>query len=121
MAYEEANFTVRREESMGEVGAATTEYAKFRTFQKSLLKRVHAVVTVAGTTTAHALSVFHGTASVGSIALGTATAGSVACSAILNEPIASYDQISVKTLADAAGKAHIIFEHQRAPDGTRTA
>ena len=120
MSYDDANSAVRREVFAGEAGgAATTEYDKFRSFQASKLKKVHAVVTVAGTTTGHGLGVYHGTTSIGSITLGTSTAGSAAASATLNEPLAAYDQILVKTLADAAGKAHVIYEYEALPEAVK--
>ena len=121
MSYDDANSAVRREAFAGEAGgAATTEYTKFRSFQAAKLKKVHAVVTTAGTTTAHGLGVYHGTTSVGSITLGTSAAGSGATSATLDRTIASYEQLSVKTLADATGKAHVIFEYEVTPDAVKT-
>ena len=76
MAYDDPDFSIRREFFAGEAGgAATTEYCKFRTFQKALLKKVHAVVTTAGTATTHAINVYSGTTSIGAIALSTSAAG----------------------------------------------
>lgn len=121
MSYDDANSTVRREAFAGEAGgAATTEYTKFRSFQAAKLKKVHAIVTTAGTTTGHGLGVYHGTSSIGSITLGTSAAGVGAASATLNETLASYDQVSVKTLADATGKAHVIYEYEISPDAVKT-
>lgn len=113
MAYDSAGANIRREAFPGEAGgAATTEYSKFRSFQAARLKKAHAAVTVAGTTTTHGFAVYHGTTSIGSITLGTSAAGAYASSALLNESLAKLDQISVKSLADAAGKAHIVFEYE---------
>lgn len=121
MTYADPNATVRRENFAGEAGGgATTEYCKFRSFQKARLKKVHAVVTVAGTATTHKLDVFHGTTSISSISLGTSIAGVTASSATLNEELAALDQISVKTGADAAGKAHVIYEYQTHHDAVQT-
>jgi len=79
MTYADPNATVRREYFAGEAGGgATTEYGKFRSFQKARLKKVHAVVTVAGTATTHKLDVYHGTTSISSISLSTAAAGGTA-------------------------------------------
>jgi hypothetical protein len=112
-SYSEANASVRRENFAGEAGGgAATEYAKFRSFQKAKLKAVHAAVTVAGTAAGHKLDVYHGTTSIGSIALGTSAAGVLADSATLNEALASMDQVSVKTGADTVGKAHVIYEYE---------
>ena len=121
MSYDDANSVIRREGFAGEAGgAATTEYTKFRSFQAAKLKKAHAVVTTAGTTTGHGLGVYHGTTSIGSITLGTAAAGATAASATLDRALAACDQVSVKTLADATGKAHVIFEYEVLPDAVKT-
>lgn len=121
MTYADPNATVRRENFAGEAGgAATTEYCKFRVFQKSLLKKAHAVVTTAGTAAGHKLDVYHGTSSIGTIALSTSTAGVSATSATLNEELAALDQISVKTGSDQTGKAHVIYEYQTRHDAVQT-
>lgn len=121
MAYDDPNFHVRREHFAGESGgAATTEYGKFRVFQKSRLKKVHAVVTTAGTATTHALDIYHGTDSIGSIAISTATAGSQFSSVLLDHELDALSQISVKTKADAAGKNHVIYEYEVASDAVES-
>jgi hypothetical protein len=121
MGYSDPNFTVRREQFAGETTAgATTESCKFRSFQKARLKKVHAVVTTAGTATTHKLDVLHGTTSIGTIALSTSTAGSIAGSATLDRELASLDQVSVKTGADATGKAHVVYEFEVLPDAVQT-
>lgn len=121
MAYDDPDFTTRREWFAGEAGgAATTEYCKFRVFQKSRLKAVHAVVTTAGTATTHALNIYNGTTSIGAIALSTSTAGSTASSATLDSTVSALGQMSVKTGADADGKAHVIFEYETLPDAVQT-
>lgn len=121
MSYDDPDFSIRREQFAGEAGGgATTEYGKFRVFQASRLKKVHAAVTVAGTTTGHGFAVYHGTASIGAITLGTAAAGSAGHSALLDEALATLDQVSVKSLADADGKAHIIYEYEVTPDAVQS-
>jgi len=121
MTYADPNATIRRENFAGEAGGgATTEYCKFRTYQKARLKKAHAVVTTAGTNAGHKLDVYHGTSSIGSISLGTSTAGVTASSSTLNEELASLDQISVKTGADATGKAHVIYEYHLQHDASQT-
>lgn len=117
MSYNDPNYTVRREEMGVAGGAATTEYAKFRVFQAARLKKVHAIVVTAGTVTGHGLDVYSGTTSIGTIALSTNTAGYVAHSALLDATVASMGQVSVKTLADATGVAHVIYEYHMTPDG----
>lgn len=121
MSYDAPNYNVRDERFNAAVGgAASTEYAKFRMFQAARLKRVHAIVTVAGTTTGHALDVFHGTNSVGNIPLGLSAAGAIVRSAILNEIFPTLDQVSVKTRLDATGVADVIYEYERTQDGVVT-
>lgn len=126
MQYDDPDTQVRREYFAGNAGGgATTEYCKFRSFQKARLKAVHACVTVAGTTTTHGFSVFRGTTSVGTILLGTGTAvgaagGISASSGTLNLEIAAGQQISVKSLADADGKADIIYEYEVLHDAVQT-
>lgn len=121
MSYDDPDYSIRRENFAGEAGGgATTEYCKFRSFQASRLKAVHAVVTTAGTATTHALNVYHGTTSIAAIALSTSAAGVSASSAVLNEALAALDQVSVKTGADATGKAHVIFEYEVTPDAVQS-
>lgn len=122
MSYADANFVIAREECCAVIagGGATTEYNKFRAFQSFLLKKVHAAVVVAGTATGHGFDIYSGTTSVGTIPLGTAAAGSVVHSALLNLPIASMAQISVKSLADVVGQAQIVYEYHTIPDSPQT-
>lgn len=123
MPYDSPNYTIRNEQFAGEAGgAATTEYAKFRRFQKMRLRAVHAVVTVAGTATAHGFDIFHGTTSVGALpVLGTSAAGVKVKNDAIDFDVASLDQVSVKSLADIVGKAHIIYEFENTPDGAVSA
>lgn len=127
MRYDSPNCTVRREAFGGEAGgAATTEYAKYRFFQKAKLKAVHFVRTTAGTATAHGFNIFRGTASVGAVALNTTTAaasagGEIASATGLDLTIAAGQQLSVKSLADAVGKAHVIYEYEVLPDAVESA
>lgn len=116
MGYSDPNFTVRREDCGAAGGAATTEYNKFATFQKKRLKKVHALVTLAGTATAHKFDVYHGTTSIGTIALSTSTAGSVGHSGLLDRTVDTMEQISVKSGADAVGTALIVYEYEVTPD-----
>lgn len=125
-AYSEADVAIHRDFSAGSAGgAATTAYAKFRTFRRAKLKNVHACVTVAGTSTAHKFDVYIGTSSVGSIAVGTTAAGSMV-SAVplvtggLDQVIDGTQQVTVKTGADATGTADIVYEYLNLHDGTTT-
>lgn len=121
MSYDEGNFTIRREENAGVAGGgSTTEYAKFRHFQKMRLKAVHVAVETAGTNTGHGLGIYHGTSSIGAIALSTNAAGYTASSAVLDETVDSLEQVSVKTLVDATGLARVIYEYEVLPDAVQS-
>ena len=93
-------------------GGATTEYAKFTSFQKIKLKKAHAMVTTAGTITGHGFDVYSGTSSIGTISLSTSAEYSSASSGALDATVASMGQVSVKSLADATGKAIITYEYE---------
>lgn len=121
MAYDSPTCIVRREMTFTPAAAAaTTESNKFRHFQALRLKKVHAAVITAGTATTHGYNVFHGTTSIGTIALSTSAAGVVASSALLDRDVASMEQLSVKSLADAAGVAQIVYEFDVSPGATQT-
>lgn len=120
-SYADGNSEVRREYCAPPTTAgATTEGAKFRSFQRMKLKKVHAVVITAGTATTMGFNVFHGTTSIGTIALSTSTAGVVASSATLNEVVESMEQVSVKSLADAVGVGQIVYEYEVLHDAVQT-
>lgn len=119
--YSDANSTIRREHCTPPTTAgATTEGAKFRAFQKLRLKAAHAVVVTAGTAAGHGYDVYHGTTSIGTIALSTSTASTIASSATLNRTVASLEQMSVKSLSDATGVAQIVYEFEVLPDAVQT-
>lgn len=119
-SYNDANAKERREYAAIAAAGATTEACKFRSFQKMKLKSVHACSVIAGTATTHGYDVYHGTTSIGTIALSTSAAGVVAHSNLLNEAVASMEQVSVKSLADATGSAHIVYEYQVDHDALQT-
>jgi len=119
-SYSDPNAAVRREADRITVAGATTEGAKFRMFQKFKLKAVHAAVITAGTNAGHGFDVYHGTTSIGTIALGTNVAGVTASSATLNREVASLEQVSVKSLVDATGVAHIVYEYEVQPEAVQT-
>lgn len=90
-------------------GAATTTYGKFQEFANFRLIRARAVVTVAGTAAGHGFDIYTGTSSIGTIALSTRTAGEVVDSTI-NVNVTAPGSLSIKSLADATGKADVILE-----------
>lgn len=121
MAYDDPDFTIRREHCCPPTTAgATTEGAKFRQYQKFLLKRAHAAVITAGTATTHGYDVYVGTTSVGTIALGTSGTNVSASSAVLNQSVSALQQVSVKSLADATGVAQIVYEFETQPDAVQS-
>lgn len=120
-SYSEGNSSVRREHCCPPTTAgATTEGSKFRQFQKFKLKAAHVVVVTAGTATTHGYDIYHGTTSIGTIALSTSTAGTVGHSATLNEVVASMEQVSAKSLADATGVGQIVYEYEVLHDAAQT-
>ena len=112
LRYDHCNHLVRRELPIVPTAGATTEFGKTRHFQAMRLKSAHAVVTTAGTSTAHGYDVYSGTTSVGSITLGTNTAGYKASVDLGDIDVAAQDSMSVKSLADATGVAEIQLEFE---------
>lgn len=120
-SYSEANATLRREHCTPPTTAgATTEGAKFRQFQRFKLKAAHVTVITAGTATTHGYDIYHGTTSIGTIALSTSTAGTVGHSATLNRTVETMEQVSVKSLADATGVGQIVYEYEVFHDAVQT-
>lgn len=106
------DYNITREHCGGEAGGgATTAYNKFIAFAATKLKAVHALVTTAGTATAHKLDVYIGTTSVASLALGTSTANTVA-TVLVGSNVGSLALVSVKTGADVVGKAVVSYEYE---------
>ncbi len=120
MAYDSPNHTIRRETSHLTVAGATTESARMISFQRMRLKKVHAHVVTAGTATTHALNIYHGTTSIGAIAIGTATALSTFSSAALNRTVESLERVAVRTGADAAGVCVVSYEFEVLPDAAQS-
>jgi hypothetical protein len=118
--YTHPTHMVRREQFGTTVAGATTEGCKFRAFMKMRLKKVHVAVVTAGTNAGHGYDVYHGTTSIGTIALGTSAANTVGHSGLLNELVDTMEQISVKSLVDATGVAHVVYEYQTASDAVHT-
>lgn len=120
--YSDANCTVRREAAFITVAGATTEGAKFRSFQKIKLKKVHFAVITAGAGAGHGYRVYHGTTAIGAdVTLGTSAAGTTGSTGLLDESVDSMEQISVKSLSDATGVAHVVYEYEVTFDATQTA
>lgn len=119
MSYDTPNATVRREWFLNCPAGASAE-VKFRTFQKAVLKKVHAVAVTAGTTAGHILTVYNGTTSIAAITLGTSAAGATASTGLLDSAIGALGQISVKNGTDATGASHAILEYEILHDATKS-
>ena len=120
MAYDSPEYAVRREQSHLTVAGATTESARIMSFQRLRLKKVHAQVVTAGTATTHALNIYHGTTSIGSISLGTSAAGSTGSSAALNRTVDSLEQVNIVNGTDATGVAVVSYEYETLPDASQS-
>lgn len=118
MAYDSPNFEVRREIAQaGIAGVASGAMAKFLVFQKTKLKKVHALITTAGTNAAAGFDIYVGTSSVGAITIGTDTAGVTKSSALLNASVPAMGVIELRGKADSAtAVVSVVIEHEVEPD-----
>ena len=130
LAYDHVAYLARCATPMGEIGGgATTQYAKFCAFTTLQAYSAQLTVTTVGTTTAHGFQVvkISGTATT---ALGTATLGTSAVGTTQNllltnvsggVALAQGDILAAISLADAAGKAAVAYEHGILPLSNVTA
>ena len=116
--YTDPNANIVREINTGHItGAASASMQKFLSFQKTKLKKVHALVVTAGTHAAAAVDVYVGTTSVGSLAFGTNTAGSVLHSGAINADVPANGMIELRGAANSATLVGAFsIEHQVAVD-----
>lgn len=117
MAYDDAAFSIRREINAPNIaGADEASMAKFLQFQATRLKAVHALVCVAGTSTAAGLDVFIGTASVAEVILGEDEPGSVVHSGRIDLDVPANGLIEIKGKADSATLVvSLSIEHEVSP------
>ncbi len=120
MSYDNPNYTMRREQSFLTVAGNAAVSARMINFQKMRLKKVHARVVTAGTSAGHAVNVYHGTTSIGSISLGTSAAGSTGSSAALNRTVDSLEQVNIVNGTDATGVAVVSYEYEVLPDASQS-
>lgn len=118
--YDDPDFQVRREFPHITVAGATTDSGKFRSFQAFRLKKVHAGVITAGTTTAHGYDIYHGTTSIGAVLLGTTTVNGFASSALLNREVGSMEQVNLRSRADATGVVQAVYEYEILPSAVQS-
>jgi len=103
MRYDDPNATVRRETTQNNVaGLASATMTKFLFFQKTRVKKVHALVCAVGTHDDAGLDIYNGTTSVGAIAIGTAAAGTVHSSAELDSIVAANGMLDIRGKANSA-------------------
>jgi hypothetical protein len=123
MSYDNANSTVRREVQVNNLlGIASTMMARILFFQKTRVKKVHALVITAGTNDAAGVDLLNGTASVGAIVFGTATAGTLANSGTLDADIAANSYLEIKGKATSATMVDSYsIECQVLPEAAQTA
>lgn len=113
--YADPDYTITREHFGPAGGAAQAMYAKFRSFQGLHIAAVHALVTVAGTSTAHGFDLYAGTRPIGSIELGIADVGA-RVDVILQAPLEPLEQLAAVSRDDATGCADLAFEFYARPD-----
>ena len=120
MAYQDPAYQGSVEKSFGNTaGAASASVLRYAQFQKAKLKKVHAVINVAGTNAAAAADVYIGTASVGTIVLGINTAGAFLSSAAINADVAQGSLVELRGIANSATvNFSPTFEFQLYHDGT---
>lgn len=120
--YDDANSTVRRETRTGHLtGIASTMVARYPYFQKTRVKKVHALLIVAGTNAAAGWDILNGTTSVGEIVTGTNTAGTFQSSGTLNTDVLAGGFLELKGKATSATQvASLIIEEQVLPEAVQS-
>lgn len=122
MAYDDPNFSVRREIQVDSTyGAAGVSVRKFAFFQETKIKKVHAVVDIPGTNTDEGFDIFVGTSSVGAVVCGDAAEGVLSSSPILDVVINAGGVLDIKGAANNSSlEACLIIEHEVEPDAVRS-
>ena len=122
MAYDDADFVIRREYQIPNVtGIASTMMRRAYFFQAARLKKVHALTVTAGTNDAAGVDILVGTTSVGSLTFGTETAGSLKHSALLDSTIPANGFVEIKGLANSATMVHsYALEYEVTPDAAQS-
>lgn len=121
MPYDSPNATLQREIHRPDAGGAgTTDYAKFRAWQKGILKNVHLVVTTAGTADAHAFELVVGAGTVATMTCGTQTAGSIISLGDTEQAVASMESVKLVSKADVVGVVDVVYEYNVDHDAPHT-
>ena len=107
MSYDSSE-RIKREVFVADAGgAATTAYAKNRSFAARKLEAAHFTITTAGTAAGHGFDVYIGTSSVDTVSLGIAASGTAV--ATINQDVDAGALVTVKSKSDATGKADVIY------------
>lgn len=122
MAYDSPNNTVRREAQFSKVtGIASTNIIRMLCFQKTRIKKVHALCMTAGTDAAAGVDILNGTTSVGAITFGTDTAGTTYSSGALDSTITALSYLEIKGKAGSATMVHsYAVEYEVLPDSVQS-
>lgn len=119
MAYDQTDFTLKRERVHITTAGNATVSGKFTSFATLLLKRMNAMVITAGTsaTTGNKVDLYVGTASVASITLGSDVAGTLEANVDLTAlaAVAVGTPVSFKNGTDATGVASVTLEYTEQP------
>jgi len=103
MAYDHPEALVRFEHKINNLtGSASASMTKVLFFQKSKLKKVHALAITAGTNDAAGVDIYVGTTSVGAIVIGTSTAGTTYSSAAIDADIPALSFVELKGKATSS-------------------
>lgn len=106
MAYDHPQYTVRQFSPVAlPATAASTSVFKFFAFTSMRIKRIAAIVKVAGTADAAGYDVLNGTSSVGSLGIGTLAAASAGTGLTSDITLTSGGYLDFKTKAASATMA----------------
>jgi hypothetical protein len=120
MTYTAPNANVVREDRQANIaGAASATMAKFMFFAKTKLKKVHTLITTAGTNATAGVDIYVGTTSVGAITHGTDTANTVKSSSQLDVEVPAGSFVELRGKANSATLViSATLEHQPYHDAT---
>jgi hypothetical protein len=120
MGYDNPEYQIRRTACYETAAGNGAVGAKFASFQKLRLKAAHAIVTTAGTSAGHTLTIKNGTTALGTMTLGTSAAGVTASVTGLDSTVESLAQLTATNGTDATGKALVVYEYEVHPDTTES-
>ena len=114
LAYDHPTYVARQVKPLTlHAAAASVAVGKFIAFTSMKIKRIDAIVNIAGTSDAAGYDVYNGTSSIGAFATGTAAVGSVQTALEPGITLTSGGYLDFKTKAESAtlsGAVAIEFE-----------